>query len=108
IAFEGKPLIYDAADIIPSEVTPRREVLGREDARDVGISRQEELAIASRADEVWTMNEKVALAFSETCERITVVGSALTIVEENPKDRLRSVIEASLSSLLMAEGEIRA
>lgn len=90
--FEGKPLIYDAEALISSKVALRREVLGREEARDVGISRQEELAIASRADEVWTVSQKDALVFSEACERTSVVGPALTIVEADRVFEQRSGI----------------
>ncbi len=81
LRFSGKPLIYDAEALISSKVSMRREVLGHDDPRDVGISKEDELAMASRADEVWAVNRKDARVFSEACDRVTVVGPALSVKE---------------------------
>ncbi len=82
--FDGKPVIYDAEVLVSDRVARRREVLGCDDERDVGISRQEELAMASRADQVWVVSEKDAQAFAEEGQHVSVVGFALPVVPEGP------------------------
>ncbi len=90
--FGGTTLIYDAEALISSRITRRRDVLGGDDARDKGIAREDELALASRADEVWAVSENEAGFFSESCRSVTVVGAALDVVDTDPAFDERSGI----------------